>query len=117
VEVQKQKDLIYGRAIESLKACTDKAVEKLMKLLNSRNENISLRTAQSIITLAIRAKETEALESQRVEEHKSENEIFSLNNVMAAWDGDIRSGVIDVTNESKNNGRKVEMKAPLSHKR
>jgi len=111
VEVQKQKDLIYGRAIDSLAAGTDDAVAKLKKLLKSRNETIALRAAHSILTFAIRAK------TERAEEHKSENEIFSLNNVMAAWDGDVRSGVIDVTNESKNNGRKVEMKAPLSHKR
>ena len=97
-EVRKQRDLIYGRAIEKLTAGVDNAVEKLMKLVNSRNENIALRAAQSIISLAIRAK-TEAFESQRAEGKKSETQLFSLETVLAAWDGDVRSGVIDVTNE------------------
>ena len=99
VEVQKQKDLIYGRAIDSLTAGVDNAVEKLMKLVNSRNENIALRAAQSILTLALRSKETEASESQRAEGKKSETQLFSLETVLAAWDGDLKSGVIDVTNE------------------
>ena len=98
-ELDRQKNLLYDRAIESLTAGTDKAVEKLMKLVNSRNENIALRAAQSIITLAIKSKETEASESQRAEGKKSETQLFSLETVLAAWDGDVRSGVIDVTNE------------------
>jgi len=78
---------------------TDKAVEKLMNLLKSRNENISLRAAQSILTLAIRSNETKAAESQGAEGKKSETQLFSLETVLAAWDGDLKSGVIDVTNE------------------
>jgi len=113
-ELQKQKDLIYGRAIDSLTAGVDDAVAKLKKLLKSRNETIALRAAQTILSLATNAKETEASESRRAGEHNSDTGLFSLETVMAAWDGDIRSGVIDVTNESKNNGRKIEIKAPLS---
>jgi len=102
VEVQKQKDLIYGRAIDSLTAGVDNAVEKLMKLVNSRNENIALRAAQSILSLAIKAKETEDTESQRVEEHKRATGIFSAEVVKSAWERDVRSGAIDVTDEKKN---------------
>jgi len=100
VEVQKQKDLIYGRAIDSLTAGVDNAVEKLMKLVNSRNENIALRAAQSIITLAIKSKETEDSESQRAEEHKSKIKLFSLEAVSAAWSAD---------EEKDNNKRKPEV--------
>jgi len=89
-EVRKQKDLIYGRAIDNLSVGTDAAVTKLLKLLNSRNENIALRAAQSILSLslAIKAKETEDTESQRAEEHKSETQLFSLETVMRAWEQD-----------------------------
>ena len=87
-EVQKQKNLIYGRAIDNLSAGTDAAVTKLLKLVNSRNENIALRAAQSILTLAIKAKETEDTESQRPENQKGEVQLFSLENVRAAWERD-----------------------------
>lgn len=107
-EVRKQKDLIYSRAIDSLIACTDAAVIKLMKLLNSRNENISLRAAQSIITLAIRSNETKAAESQgAAEEHKRATGIFTSDIVQAAWNRD---------EKDRAEMRKEEMKSPLSYR-
>jgi len=87
-EVQKQKDSLYQSAIDNLAAGTDAAVTKLLKLVNSRNENIALRAAQSILTLAIKAKETEDTESQRPENQKGEVQLFSLENVRAAWERD-----------------------------
>jgi len=106
-EVRKQKDLIYGRAIDSLSAGTDNAVAKLMKLLNSRNENIALRAAQSIITLAIKIKETQIADSQRAEGKKSETQLFAGEIVLAAWDKD---------EKARAEQRKVEFKAPPSKK-
>ena len=82
-EVRKQKDLIYSRAIDSLAAGVNNAVAKLMKLLNSRNEAIALRAAQTILSLVIKTKEADA--SQREEQHKSGAVLFSLENVAAAW--------------------------------
>jgi len=99
-EVRKQKDLIYGRAIDSLSAGTEEAVTKLMKLLNSRNENIALRAAQRILTLAIKAKETEDTESRRAGEQRSETQLFSLDTVMRAWEKDT---------EKNTNKRKSEV--------
>ena len=108
VEVQKQKDLIYGRAIDNLSSGTDAAVKKLMRLVNSRNENIALRAALSILTLAIRAKETEASESPRAGEHQRATGIFTSDIVQAAWNRD---------EKERAEMRKEEMKPPLSHKR
>jgi len=107
VEVQKQKDLIYGRAIDSLTAGVDNAVEKLMKLVNSRNENIALRAAQSILTLAIRAKESNAAESQRAGEQRSETQLFSGEIVLAAWNRD---------EKARAEQRKAKIKSPLSYR-
>ena len=106
-EVRKQKDLIYGRAIDSLSAGTEEAVTKLLKLVNSRNENIALRAAQSILALAIKAKETEDTESQRADEHKRATGIFSGDIVQAAWNRDEKA----IAEQ-----RKTKFKMPLSYR-
>jgi len=88
-ELQKQGDFLYSTAIDGLKGGTTKAVEKLLKLLNSRNETIAFRAAQAIISLAIRTKESHA-DSKRAED-KGSPSVISLENVLAIWEEDDRA--------------------------
>lgn len=88
-EFQKQSGLLYSTAMEELIAGTNKAVEKLLKILNSRNETVAFRAAQAILSLAIRAKELQA--NAKRSEDKAKPSVLSLENVLAIWEEDDRA--------------------------
>ena len=69
-ELKRQRDAVIERALESLKASIVKASETLVKHLDSKRENISIRAAESIIEFAQKALEHEELE-KRIEALKS----------------------------------------------
>ena len=66
-ELKCQRDAIIERALDSLKANIAKATKTLVKHLDSKRENISIRAAESIIEFAQTALEHEELE-RRIEE-------------------------------------------------
>ena len=63
-ELKRQRDAVIERALESLKASIVKASETLVKHLDSKRENISIRAAESIIEFAQKALEHEELEKR-----------------------------------------------------
>jgi len=63
-ELKRQRDEMIERALNSLKANIAKATETLVKHLDSKRENISIRAAESIITFAQKAIEFENLEKR-----------------------------------------------------
>jgi hypothetical protein len=62
--MKRQRDAVIERALESLKASIVKASETLVKHLDSKRENISIRAAESIIEFAQKALEHEELEKR-----------------------------------------------------
>jgi len=48
-ELERQRDAVFERALDSLKANIAEATETLVKHLDSNRENISIRAAESII--------------------------------------------------------------------
>jgi hypothetical protein len=65
-ELKRQRDAIIERALDSLKANLSKAAATLVKHLDSKRENISIRAAENIIEYAQRAIENEELEKRIV---------------------------------------------------
>ena len=63
-ELKRQRDEMIERALDSLKANIAKATETLVKHLDSKRENISIRAAESIIEFAQKAIEFENLEKR-----------------------------------------------------
>lgn len=61
-ELKCQRDAIIARALDSLGANIAKATETLLKHLDSKHENISVRAAERIIEFAQKALEHEELE-------------------------------------------------------
>jgi hypothetical protein len=66
-ELKRQRNAVIESALESLKANVAKATETLVRHLDSRRENISIRAAESIIEFTQKAIEYENLE-KRIEE-------------------------------------------------
>jgi response regulator RpfG family c-di-GMP phosphodiesterase len=60
-ELKKQRHEVIERALDSLKANLAKATETLVKHLDSKRENISIRAAESIIGFTQKALEHEEL--------------------------------------------------------
>lgn len=56
-ELSHQRRQAYGDALEALKTGQKKAVEKLMKLVESKDENVALRASSKAIEFGIRLKE------------------------------------------------------------
>ena len=65
-ELERQRDAVIERALNSLKTSIAKASETLVKHLDSKRENISIRAAEGIIESALKALELENLE-ERIE--------------------------------------------------
>jgi uncharacterized protein (UPF0147 family) len=63
-ELKRQRDLVIERALDSLKANIAKATETLIKHLDSKRENISVRAAERIIEFTQKALEHEELVSR-----------------------------------------------------
>jgi AcrR family transcriptional regulator len=63
-ELIRQRDAVIERALNSLKASIAKATETLVKHLDSKGENISIRAAEDIIQFAQKALEHEELEKR-----------------------------------------------------
>ncbi len=63
-ELKRQRDAVIERALDSLKANIAKATETLVKHLDSKRENISIRAAENIIEFAQKALEHEELEKR-----------------------------------------------------
>jgi hypothetical protein len=63
-ELKCQRDELVRGALDSLKANIAKATETLVKHLDSKRENISIRAAESIIEFAQKAIEFENLEKR-----------------------------------------------------
>jgi hypothetical protein len=63
-ELKRQRDLVIERALDSLKANIAKATETLIKHLDSKRENISVRAAERIIEFTQKALEHEELEKR-----------------------------------------------------
>jgi hypothetical protein len=63
-ELKRQRDAVIERALDSLKASIAKASETLVKHLESKRENISIRAAEGIIEFAQKALEHEELEKR-----------------------------------------------------
>jgi hypothetical protein len=63
-ELKRQRDAVIERALDSLKASIAKASETLVKHLESKGENISIRAAEGIIEFAQKALEHEELEKR-----------------------------------------------------
>ena len=65
-ELRQQRDAVIERALDSLKANIAKAIETLVKHLDSDRPHISIRAAESIIEYTQKALENEELE-RRIE--------------------------------------------------
>jgi uncharacterized protein with ATP-grasp and redox domains len=65
-ELKRQRDAIIERALDSLKANIAKATKALVKHLDSKRENISIRAAEDIIEFTQKALEHEEFE-RRIE--------------------------------------------------
>ncbi len=65
-ELKRQRDAVIERGLDSLKANLTKATDTLVKHLDSKRENISIRAAESIIEFTQKALEREELE-RRIE--------------------------------------------------
>ena len=65
-ELGRQRNEVVRRALEALQANVTKATKTLIKLLDSKHENISIRAAESIIEYTQRAFEHDELE-RRIE--------------------------------------------------
>ena len=63
-ELKRQRDAVIERALDSLKASIAKATETLVKHLDSKRENISIRAAEGIIEFAQKALGDEELEKR-----------------------------------------------------
>ena len=63
-ELKRQRDAIIERALDSLKANIAKATKTLVKHLDSKRENISIRAAEDIIEFTQKAVEHEELEKR-----------------------------------------------------
>jgi hypothetical protein len=63
-ELKRQRDTIIERALDSLKANIAKATKTLVKHLDSKRENISIRAAEDIIEFTQKALEHEELEKR-----------------------------------------------------
>ena len=63
-ELKRQRDVVIARALDSLKANIAKATETIVKHLDSRHDNISIRAAEGIIEFAQKALEHEELEKR-----------------------------------------------------
>jgi len=63
-ELKRQRDTVIERALDSLKASIAKATETLVKHLDSKRENISIRAAEGIIEFAQKALGDEELEKR-----------------------------------------------------
>ena len=75
-ELKRQRDEVIERALDSLKASIAKATKTLVKHLDSKRENISIRAAESIIDFAQKALEHEQLEKriEALEEQMAERQ-------------------------------------------
>jgi hypothetical protein len=65
-ELKRQRDAVIEHALDSLKANISKATQTLVKHLDSKRENISIRAAEDIIEFTEKALEHEELE-RRIE--------------------------------------------------
>jgi Transposase len=63
-ELKRQRDAVVERALDSLKANITKATKTLVKHLDSKRENISIRAAEDIIEFTQKAVEHEELEKR-----------------------------------------------------
>jgi hypothetical protein len=63
-ELKRQRDAVIERALDSLNANIAKATKTLVKHLDSKRENISIRAAEDIIEFTQRALEHEELEKR-----------------------------------------------------
>ena len=63
-ELKRQRDTIMERALDSLKANIAKATKTIVKHLDSKRENISIRAAEDIIEFTQKAVEHEELEKR-----------------------------------------------------
>lgn len=63
-ELKRQRDEVIERALNSLKANLSKATQTLVKHLDSKRENISIRAAESIIGFTQKALEHEEFEKR-----------------------------------------------------
>ena len=63
-ELQRQRDTITQHALDTLKSSIGKAAETLVKHLDSEDERISIRAAESIIEFSQKALEHEQLEKR-----------------------------------------------------
>jgi Helix-turn-helix of insertion element transposase len=63
-ELKRQRDAVIERALDSLKASIAKATETLVKYLDSKRENISIRAAEGIIEFAQKVLEHEEFEKR-----------------------------------------------------
>jgi hypothetical protein len=63
-EFKRQRDAVIERALDSLKSSIAKATQTLVKHLDSKRENISIRAAEDIIQFTQKAVEHEGLEKR-----------------------------------------------------
>ena len=63
-ELKRQRDTVIERALDSLKANIAKATKTLVKHLDSKRENISIRAAEDIIEFTQKAIELENLQGR-----------------------------------------------------
>ncbi|OGW16731.1 MAG: hypothetical protein A3G93_08465 [Nitrospinae bacterium RIFCSPLOWO2_12_FULL_45_22] len=63
-ELQRQRDIVTREALEKLKASITKAIDTLVSLLISDNENIKLRASMSIVDYTLKSIELQDLEKR-----------------------------------------------------
>jgi len=64
LEIKRQREIVIERALDSLKSNIAKATQTLVKHLDSKRENISIRAAERIIEFVQKALEHEELEKR-----------------------------------------------------
>jgi putative insertion element HTH domain-containing protein len=79
-ELQRRRDELYEETLEILKIGGNKAVNKLIRLIESRNEAIALRASNSIVAALTRLNTMEP-----VGKSDSFNSPFSEASLVAAW--------------------------------
>jgi AcrR family transcriptional regulator len=79
-ELQRQREGVYKESLDALKAGGQRAVERLLKLINSKREDIAIRACAHVISANIKLKELEQPEKIPVYDTP-----FTAENIRAAW--------------------------------
>jgi AcrR family transcriptional regulator len=79
-ELSRQREEIYKESLETLRAGGKRAVEKLLKLIDSKRDDIALRACSQVISANIRLKELEGSDID-----SDGGTPFTVENVTAAW--------------------------------